>query len=267
MSQGTFDAAGMSEDEPRRADDRAAAPAGVPGPRHAIGSADEVCLEVSGLRGDRFGPIDLEVSEGEILGIAGAEGNGQVQFLRALAGVERATGTVPLQRQGARLEVAARRAPGGGRAAERRPSSRVAVPRAQRPSEHDDSGAAALRPARLAQPPARAPHGRRSRERLKIRTASIEQPVLSLSGGNQQKVSLTRPFLRGDVRVDPRRRADPGRRRRLALRHLRRAAREGERRRGDRSSSRAIRSSSRASATASSSCRAGGSSTRSPATS
>jgi ribose transport system ATP-binding protein len=35
--------------------------------------------------------------------------------------------------------------------------------------------------------------------RLRIRTASIEQPVQSLSGGNQQKVSLTRPFLRGEV--------------------------------------------------------------------
>jgi ribose transport system ATP-binding protein len=31
--------------------------------------------------------------------------------------------------------------------------------------------------------------------------ASIEQPVQSLSGGNQQKVSLTRPFLRGSVKV------------------------------------------------------------------
>jgi ribose transport system ATP-binding protein len=31
--------------------------------------------------------------------------------------------------------------------------------------------------------------------------ASMEQPVQSLSGGNQQKVSLTRPFLRGDVKV------------------------------------------------------------------
>src|SRR5581483_9887828 len=37
--------------------------------------------------------------------------------------------------------------------------------------------------------------------RLRIRMASIEQPVQSLSGGNQQKVSLTRPFLRGDVKV------------------------------------------------------------------
>src|ERR671938_1422874 len=37
--------------------------------------------------------------------------------------------------------------------------------------------------------------------RLRIRMASVEQPVQSLSGGNQQKVSLTRPFLRGDVRL------------------------------------------------------------------
>ena len=48
----------------------------------------------------RLGPAEATDSgrststsrEGEILGIAGAEGNGQVQFLRALAGVERATG-------------------------------------------------------------------------------------------------------------------------------------------------------------------------------
>ncbi len=37
--------------------------------------------------------------------------------------------------------------------------------------------------------------------RLRIRMASMEQPVQSLSGGNQQKVSLTRPFLRGEVKV------------------------------------------------------------------
>src|ERR671938_350327 len=37
--------------------------------------------------------------------------------------------------------------------------------------------------------------------RLRIRMASMEQPVQSLSGGNQQKVSLTRAFLRGAVKV------------------------------------------------------------------
>ena len=64
--------------------------------------------------------------------------------------------------------------------------------------------------------------------RLRIRMASIEQPVQSLSGGNQQKVSLTRPFLRGDVKVilaeEPTQGVDVG----CALRHLRGATREGE---------------------------------------
>ena len=46
------------------------------------------------MRGRRFGPVDLELRRGEIVGIAGAEGNGQVQFLRALAGVEPSYGNV-----------------------------------------------------------------------------------------------------------------------------------------------------------------------------
>ena len=78
---------------------------------------------------------------------------------------------------------------------------RVALPRPQRPRQHDDPGPAAARTLRL-------PHRGRERRtvdelvrRLRIRLASIEQPVQSLSGGNQQKVSLTRPFLRGDVNV------------------------------------------------------------------
>src|SRR4051794_24237921 len=52
----------------------------------------DVLLEVAGLSGERFGPVDLRIRKGEVVGIAGAEGNGQVPLLRALAGVERATG-------------------------------------------------------------------------------------------------------------------------------------------------------------------------------
>ena len=38
-------------------------------------------------------------------------------------------------------------------------------------------------------------------DRFAIKTPSLETPVAHLSGGNQQKVSLTRPFLRGNVKV------------------------------------------------------------------
>ena len=92
VGQGTFDAAAMSEES------LVALMIGRPlklafPERHDREEQREVRLAVTGLRGDRFGPIDLDVAKGEILGIAGAEGNGQVQFLRALAGAERATGT------------------------------------------------------------------------------------------------------------------------------------------------------------------------------
>ena len=118
-------------------------------------------------------------------------------------------------------------------------------------AERDDPGAAAARKLGFLS-------RRRERRtvddlvrRLSIRTASIEQPVQTLSGGNQQKVSLTRPFLRGDVKVilaeEPTQGVD------VAARFdIYDALREKAKRASPRSSSRATRSSSPASATGSS---------------
>ena len=200
VKQGTFEAAGMTEET--LVAHMIGRPLQLAFPeRDGEGRAPEVLLEVSGLRGDRFGPIDLKVEKGEILGIAGAEGNGQVQFLRALAGVERRTGTASCD--GAELNT---RSPTGALRAgivllsgDRTRESLFPVL-----SVRTNTTIQVLR--------SLAPMGflRRGREkrtvddmvrRLRIRMASIEQPVQSLSGGNQQKVSLTRPFLRGDVKV------------------------------------------------------------------
>lgn len=200
VSQGTFDAQGMSEES------LVALMIGRP-LRHAFperngaARASDILLRVSGLRGDRFGPIDLEVKKGEILGLAGAEGNGQVQFLRALAGVERPQGTASCN--GRRLDtkspLAALRAGIVLLSGDRVGESLFPVL-----SVRANTTVQVLR--RLG----RWGLLRRGRERrtvdelvrrLRIRMASVEQPVQSLSGGNQQKVSLTRPFLRGDVKV------------------------------------------------------------------
>ena len=200
VAQGTFEAASVSEDalvalmigRPLTV----AFPARAALPEHA-----DVVLAVSGLRGERFGPVDLEVRKGEILGIAGAEGNGQVPFLRALAGVEPAVGSASCD--GAKLD---RRSPAGPLRAgivllsgDRRGEALFPVL-----SVRANATIQILR--RLARGGI-VSRGRERRaiaglvERLKVRMASSEQPVQSLSGGNQQKVSLIRPFLRGDVKV------------------------------------------------------------------
>ena len=201
VKQGTFEAAGMSEDA------LVAHMIGRPlqqafPKREREGRGPEVMLDVAGLRGDRFGPVDLKVEKGEILGIAGAEGNGQERFLRALAGVER-TSSGRVSCDGAELNT---KSPLGTLrqgvvllSGDRMQESLFPVL-----SVRANTTIQVLR--RLG------PFGFLSRRRerrtvnemasrLRIRMASVEQPVQSLSGGNQQKVSLTRPFLRGDVKL------------------------------------------------------------------
>src|SRR4249920_2626530 len=200
LKQGTFEAAGMTEET--LVAHMIGRPLQLAFPeREGEGRAPEVLLEVSGLQGDRFGPIDLKVEKGEILGIAGAEGNGQVQFLRALAGVERRTGTASCD--GAELKT---KSPTGALRAG------IVLLSADRSRESLFPVLSVRTNTTIQVLRSLAPMGflRRGREkrtvddmvrRLRIRMASIEQPVQSLSGGNQQKVSLTRPFLRGDVKV------------------------------------------------------------------
>jgi ribose transport system ATP-binding protein len=200
VGQGTFDAPSVSENDLVAL--MIGRPLEVAFPERPAPAADaEVLLAVSGLRGERFGPVDLVVRKGEILGVAGAEGNGQVQLLRALAGVERAVGSAACD--GEELDT---RSPLGPLRAgvvllsgDRRGEALFPVL-----SVRANATVQVLR--RLAR---FGLVGRRRERtaidelvrRLRVRMASAEQPIASLSGGNQQKVSLMRPFLRGDVKV------------------------------------------------------------------
>ncbi|HEY4347468.1 MAG TPA: sugar ABC transporter ATP-binding protein [Gaiellaceae bacterium] len=200
VAQGTFDAKSVSEESLIAL--MIGRPLEVAFPeRPAPDGEAEVALAVSGLYGERFGPIDLAVRQGEIVGIAGAEGNGQVQFLRALAGIERASGASSCQ--GRELD---RRSPLGPLRAgvvllsgDRRGEALFPIL-----SVRANATVQVLRRlarfgvvSRWRERTAVEPLARR----LRVRMASAEQPVAFLSGGNQQKVSLMRPFLRGDVKV------------------------------------------------------------------
>lgn len=199
-SQGTYDAAGMSEE------DLVSLMIGRPlqlafPDRNGSGGKPEPLLSISGLRGKRFGPIDLVLRRGEILGIAGAEGNGQDEFLRCLAGVERAAGSVRCN--GAKVDL---RSPSGALKAGILLLSGERI----RESLFPVLGVRANSTIQVLRLFSRAGWVRRRKEqetvgelvgRLKVRTPSVEQPVRFLSGGNQQKVAICRPFLRGDLHV------------------------------------------------------------------
>ena len=123
VSQGTFDAGDDVRGRRGGADDRPPARARLPrpdGPRCRRGRARGQPSPRPPVRAGR----PAAVKRGEIVGIAGAEGNGQVQFLRALAGVEPSNGTVRCAGQAVSLEQPAR-----GRS---RPGSCCSAPTARR---------------------------------------------------------------------------------------------------------------------------------------
>lgn len=149
-----------------------------------------VLLSASALRGEGFGPVDLEVRAGEIVGIAGADGNGQRQLLRGLAAVGEPQGN---------LQVGDRPIRSYGEAVKRR----VLFLSGDRRSESLFQGLSItenltvgilrqLSAIGLIQP-------RRQREAVQeeidtfgIKLGSPALPITSLSGGNQQKVALSR---------------------------------------------------------------------------
>ena len=158
--------------------------------RFDIPSDAPVLLEASGLIGRNFGPIDLTVRVGEILGIAGADGNGQRQLIRGLAAVGSPNGE--LTTMGTHL-LSYREAVRNGvlfLSGDRRQESLF-----QSLSIRENLTVGILK---------RISKGgfiRTARERkaidheiqsFGIKVGSPALPITSLSGGNQQKVALSR---------------------------------------------------------------------------
>jgi ribose transport system ATP-binding protein len=152
-------------------------------------------LVVDAMSGAGFHEVALTVSPGEIVGLAGIEGNGQSEFLRALAGLERATGSARLGAESLRL----------GDPDEARKAG-VTYLSSDRHSEGVLMSMSVRENAALSALPRFATHGvvrRRAevaaiegqRRALEIRTPTLETPISSLSGGNQQKVVLARSML------------------------------------------------------------------------
>lgn len=171
----------------------------VPSLRSARVSDGEarVALRVDGLVCDGVDQLSLSVRRGEVLGIAGVEGNGQRALFEAIAGV-RATqrGTITLgDRDASRDTALERRRAGLGFVPEDRENTGLcaALSIAENlclgdPATATGDGALSARKLR--------DEALRVIERYDIRPADPEAPVRSLSGGNAQKVLVARELER-----------------------------------------------------------------------
>jgi ribose transport system ATP-binding protein len=166
--------------------------------RHPLDPNAPVVLDARGLSGPGYGPVDLQLRAGEIVGIAGAGGNGQPELLRALAKIDRPDGTVTLenaQLRGYRSAV--------DRGAILLSSDRRTESLFQALSVRENIVASSL--PKLARLGVMRPFEERRfvAERIEhfgVRVASAAQLPSELSGGNQQKVALSR-VLGTDPRV------------------------------------------------------------------
>jgi ribose transport system ATP-binding protein len=160
-------------------------------PKHEPGAEAAPLLRVEALSGHGFGDISFSAGQGEIVGIAGVVGNGQPALLRALAGLDPASGSVTV----------------AGKALSRRallkscaymPADRLTEGLMVDLNVRENAALTALDRLTVGPVVSRrreiaAVQGELSE--LAVKAPSLEAPVSSLSGGNQQKIVMARAML------------------------------------------------------------------------
>jgi ribose transport system ATP-binding protein len=154
------------------------------------GQVGDVVLDARALSGDGYGPVELELRRGEILGIAGADGNGQLQLLEGLAAIGDPGGELVVDgRRVATFERAWSAGVAYLSSDRRHASLHQALPIRENlvlgVLGKLARGGIVTRRREDAQVQA-------SVERYGVRLGSPEDPMTSLSGGNQQKVALAK---------------------------------------------------------------------------
>jgi len=153
-------------------------------------------VEVRDLQGEGFGPVSLHVRPGEIVGLAGVQGNGQSAFLRAVAGVHpAASGVVGVHHRSVRTGSSTAATDAG-----------IAFIPADRHNEGvflplDVEENIALgdlfqvsRAGWVSQAKVHA-LAAQAAARFEVKTPGLTTPLRSLSGGNQQKILFARTSL------------------------------------------------------------------------
>jgi ribose transport system ATP-binding protein len=158
--------------------------------RRPLSDQAPVVLAAEGLTGHGLSSVDVELRGGQILGIAGADGNGQGQLLRSLAVVDDTDGRRTVDD---RLVESISGSSAAGvvyLSSDRRTES--LLPSLSVRENLTVSVLRKLSSAGIVRSHPESAHVADEIDRFGIRVGTPEQGVQSLSGGNQQKVALSR---------------------------------------------------------------------------
>ena len=165
-------------------------------PRHR-GEVGEVLLSVTGLSRERaFQDVGFDLHAGEVLGLVGLVGAGRTEVLRAIAGADKYdSGTVRVRgKELPKGKISRAIVDGIGHVPEERKSQGLVLDA----SVNENLGYATMKSTSHAGLVDRSGQRRRAQnvaEKLRVRMASLDQPMRNLSGGNQQKVVIGRWIL------------------------------------------------------------------------
>jgi ribose transport system ATP-binding protein len=157
--------------------------------KHA-GVSSGLVLEVDGLSGPAFSEVDVRVRRGEIIGLAGIDGNGQHEFMRALAGIGRSQGLVKINGERVSVRGSHRSAAAGIRYL---PGDRHREGIFPELAVFENFSIRCLKLDSLLGFVNRDSEKQRVRATVTefaVKTPSVETTIRSLSGGNQQKLVL-----------------------------------------------------------------------------
>jgi ribose transport system ATP-binding protein len=188
QGQGTYEAAGLSEQEIVELIVGGALDRDFPAKGNNGGAS--VALEVTKLRGAGFTDISVRISKGEIVGLAGIDGNGQREFMRALAGQTRSRGSVTVAGVPAKLHNSQAAAGSGIRYL---PGDRHREGIFGELSVRENFSLRSLPFDSIKGWVSQRSEAKRARDavtRFAVKTPSIDTPIRTLSGGNQQKLVL-----------------------------------------------------------------------------
>jgi ribose transport system ATP-binding protein len=151
----------------------------------------DINFAVKSLSGKGFKDVSFEIGRGQIIGVAGVDGNGQSDLMRALAGLSAWTGDVALNEASlSQAELSRQTAfmPSDRHAEGVAPDLTVRENATFTALHKFSSGGALSRKKEVAEVS-------RVFNSLSVKTSGLDANIMSLSGGNQQKVVMSRALM------------------------------------------------------------------------